>query len=772
MPALLRLLRLWICLAGCALCVGGASAQSPGEQVPAQTLTQAEWAAPDGSWHVVELPDDWRQRGLPRPGVERYRIRFLHVDVHDSHPWALWSARFPVHHRVWLNGVRINDTLRQPDAAQPRTTPMLVQLPGGLLLAGTNEVVIEELGGMRAGLGPLRLGPANEVAQDASAYRRIWTDLPRFLNGLSGGAGIFALLLWARRRSEVGVGWFGTLSLAASVRNLLFLEPGTTVPAGGSIFLYLFMVLLTLLLGLFGASLARLSPAGARRFRAVCLCIGGLALAAGLAAQTGAISVEEVRRWIYPVLLLNSAVSAALLCRVALRLPQHRLMRLAAAVAIIVASCGFDMFLQRGMLPQHWEFLVPWTTPPLALCYAALLGGRLVQALSEAERSGLVLEQRVRERTEALELANAAKARFLAAASHDLRQPMVTIGLLVGVLREQLASPAQQRLIGRVDDAVAAMEGLLAGLLDLSRLDSSGLRVARERVALPLLLEAVAAHEREAAQRKGLQLRLRVATGAAVVGDAVLIEQVLRNLVANALRYTERGGVLIGVRRRGAAWRVSVWDTGCGIAPEQQSRVFEDFVQLDNPQRDRQQGLGLGLAIVRRAVALLGTQVKLVSMPGRGSCFSVELPVAGAAQTPAAPPMVEPAVAQLQGVRVLLVEDDDGARTALQLRLQAWGARVQAFDSGASVDAWLQSPGAMAPALVLTDMRLPRGEIGNGLAVVAAVRAAFGPVPALVVTGNTAPDDMNELAASGLPVVHKPFRAAQLADVISRLLAA
>ncbi|XHS77012.1 hybrid sensor histidine kinase/response regulator [Burkholderiaceae bacterium UC74_6] len=768
----MRLLPLWICFAFCALCAAGASGQSQGQQPQVRTLTQAEWRAPDGSWRTVDLPDDWRQRGLSRPGTERYRIRFEGAYTQDPRPWSLWSARFPVHHRVWLNGVQINDTWSLPDAAQPRTTPILVQLPSALLRTGANEILIEELGGMRSGLGTLRIGSSNEVVQDALAYRRVWTDLPRFLNGLSGGAGIFALLLWARRRSEVGIGWFGALSLATSVRNLLFLEPGTTVPAGGSIFFFLFIVLLNLLLGLFGASLALVSPAGARRFRVACVSIAVLALMAGLTAETGAVAIDEVRRWVYPVLLLNAAVSATLLCRVALRLPQRKLMLLAASVAIIVASCAFDMLLQRGALLQHWEFLVPWTTPPLALCYAALLGGRLVHALSESERSGLALEQRVRERTEALELANTAKARFLAAASHDLRQPMVTIGLLVGILREQLTSPAQQRLIGRVDDAVAAMEALLAGLLDLSRLDSGGLRVARERVTLSALLEAVAAHEREAAQRKGLQLRLRVPAGAVVVGDVVLIEQVLRNLVANALRYTERGGVLIGVRRRGAAWRISVWDTGCGIAQDQQARVFEDFVQLDNPQRDRLQGLGLGLAIVRRAVALLGAQVHLVSTPGRGSCFSVELPVASTAEALAAPSPLETVAAELGGAHVLLVEDDEGARIALQLRLQTWGARVQAFDSGAAVEAWLLSPGATAPALVVTDMRLPHSAMGNGLAVVAAVRAAFGPVPALIVTGNTAPQDMSELAASGLPVVHKPFRAAQLAGAINQLLAA
>ena len=764
MHLLLHLARSLVCACLCMLLGGLSAAQAQGP------LIEAQWSVDGEAWQTVSLPDDWGLRGVPRPGPGRYRIRFDHPEQQELQPWALWSARLPIRHRIWLNGVSVSDTWDVADSLQPRTTPLSVPLPVALLKVGVNDILIEEWGGRRAGLGPVWLGPAPQVATQALAHRRVWVDLCRFLNGLAGGAAVFALALWARRRSEVTMGWFGVLALITALRNIAFVEPGSHMPAGVNLAMYLLVVVMNLLLGLFAASM---SAERARGLRNGQLVVSALAVLAGLATGGDTHALQQARQVVYPLLTATGLVAAVLLCRVALRLPQRSLMLLAGVGLVIVFSAGYDALLQAGRLPQHWEFLLPWTSPLLALGYTSLLGGRLVRALNDAERAGQVLEQRVRERTAALEAANQAKTRFLAAASHDLRQPMMTIGVLIGVLREQVVSPTQQRLISRVDAAVAAMEGLLAGLLDLSRLDTVGLRVARGPVALELLLEAVAADARELASHKGLALRLRVPPGATALGDAVLIEQVLRNLVTNALRYTDQGGVLVGVRRRGDGWRIAVWDTGRGIAPEQQARVFEDFVQLDNPQRDRALGLGLGLGIVRRAVALLGTQMLLHSVPQRGSCFSFDLPAVGGTALPAnnTVPAAHPGPAaelpELAGRQVCLVDDDGGAREALQLRLQAWGAQVQAFASLQALGSRLAAGSLPRVDLIVTDMRLPQG---NGLDVIAQVHAAQGPVPAVIVTGNTAPDDLALLGASGLAVVHKPFRAEQLAAALRRAL--
>jgi CheY-like chemotaxis protein len=373
----------------------------------------------------------------------------------------------------------------------------------------------------------------------------------------------------------------------------------------------------------------------------------------------------------------------------------------------------------------------------------------------------------VRERTEALAAAHAAKSRFLAAASHDLRQPVVTIGLLVGLLREQITVPALRSMVIKVDEAVAAMESLLAGLLDLLRLESGAMRARLQRVPLQALFDAVAVHESEAARRKGLVLRVRT-TELAVHADPVLLEQIVRNLVSNAVRYTDTGRVRLAARLRvDGGVRIQVWDTGRGIAADKQAAVFEEFVQLDNPQRERTKGLGLGLAIVQRSAALLDAELQLRSVPGRGSCFSLSLPQAGPVTAPV--PVRAGDSRWLSGKRVVLVEDDAAVREALASRLTAWGAQVQAYDEPRSLRVALDAlaPGERQAHLLITDWRLPGG---TGLDVVTLARRRFGPLPALVITGNTEPAEIAKLEASGLPVLHKPFRADQLHAALAAVL--
>jgi CheY-like chemotaxis protein len=229
----------------------------------------------------------------------------------------------------------------------------------------------------------------------------------------------------------------------------------------------------------------------------------------------------------------------------------------------------------------------------------------------------------------------------------------------------------------------------------------------------------------------------------------------VRNLVSNAVRYTERGGVLVAARqRRPGTVLLQIWDTGRGIPADAQGLVFEEFVQLDNPGRDRSKGLGLGLAIVQRSVRLLGARLSLRSVPGRGSCFTLELPLAAHAAVAAAP---TPASARpLLGVSVWLIEDDASVRDALDTRLQHWGAQVCALTGHGDVLRQLDTAEPL-PGLIVSDQRLPDG---SGLACVALIRARAGAaLPAVIVTGDTAPADLALLAAAGLPVLHKPFGA-------------
>jgi signal transduction histidine kinase/CheY-like chemotaxis protein len=404
------------------------------------------------------------------------------------------------------------------------------------------------------------------------------------------------------------------------------------------------------------------------------------------------------------------------------------------------------------VLDAYW---IPFATPVALAIFSQMLVNRLVHALSDVERLNTSLERRVAERTHELEIANAAKTRFLAAASHDMRQPVVTIGLLVGLVREQLATlPAMRSMLDRIHEAVASLEALLKGLMDLSRLESGTVKPRLEAVPLQPLFDAIDLHEQTAALLKGVHLRFR-AQSLCVMSDPVLLDQIVRNLVSNAVRYTERGGVLVGARRRRPDTVVlQVWDTGRGIPTVAHGLVFEEFVQLDNPGRDRSKGLGLGLAIVQRSVRLLGARLSLRSVPGRGSCFALELPLV-AHGTPA--PAAAPASAlPLLGMSVWLIEDDAAVRDALNRRLQHWGAQVRALSGHADLQRQLDASEPL-PELVVSDQRLSDG---TGLACVALIRARAGrALPAVIVTGDTAPGDLALLAAAGLPVLHKPFGA-------------
>ncbi|MGE5546788.1 MAG: sensor histidine kinase [Solirubrobacterales bacterium] len=265
-------------------------------------------------------------------------------------------------------------------------------------------------------------------------------------------------------------------------------------------------------------------------------------------------------------------------------------------------------------------------------------------AEEEVRLANRELEGRVRERTidllqakEEAERANQAKTRFLAAASHDLRQPFQALRLFLEVLNQRIGDD-NRAVLAMAQKALEGGEGLLHALLDISTLQAGTVRPKPQRFKLATLLEQIAVEWGPQAERKGLELRV-VPCGEEVESDPVLLERLVRNLVSNALRYTPSGRILVGCRRRGDRIAVEVWDCGMGIPAEARTEIFEEFTQLGNPERDRTKGLGLGLAIVRRLAVLLGIELSLDSTPGRGSVFRALLPAAVPTE---APLMAEP----------------------------------------------------------------------------------------------------------------------------------
>lgn len=366
-------------------------------------------------------------------------------------------------------------------------------------------------------------------------------------------------------------------------------------------------------------------------------------------------------------------------------------------------------------------------------------------------------QQRLAELNSALQAANAAKTRFLAAASHDLRQPVQALALYMAALHAEHSAPARSELMARMDHSVQALGSLFDVLLDVSRFDEGLVPVNTAPVRLDGLLQRLADEYRLAASRRGLQLRLRLPAGTQLptaVSDAALLESCLRNLLGNAIKYTERGGVMLRLRAlpHQPRWRVEVRDTGIGIEPSAQALVFQEFFQVANEARDRRQGLGLGLSIVQRTAALLAHPLGLRSQPGKGSCFYLDLPRTLATATEAQP---TPHPDSRQRFRVAVIDDDPAVRDSLVTLLQRWGyPTVHGADAHGALADWRRQ-GQPALGAAIVDLRLPGGQ--TGLQAIAQLRQQTQAVlPALVITGDISADRLRLLADAGQAWLPKP----------------
>jgi len=368
------------------------------------------------------------------------------------------------------------------------------------------------------------------------------------------------------------------------------------------------------------------------------------------------------------------------------------------------------------------------------------------------------------------ERASAAKSRFMAAVSHDLRQPMHALGLFLDDLKSIELPPQTAPLLEHMESALHSTQSLLDSILVISRLES-GL-IAPNFMAFPLqpVLERLRRAFSAVAQKKSLSLRV-VSCNAVVFSDPALLERILANLVSNALRYTDSGGVVLGCRRRGPALRIEVWDTGLGIAPEHQEAIFREFFRIERAN-DNRGGLGLGLAIVQSCTQLLGYTVGLTSVPGRGSRFSLQVPLG---QLPAHA-LAEPDLmaeddsgpATFAGLRVLVVDDDAVILERTARLLERWGCRVIMAASGPQAEALLARESA-SPDLIISDLRLDHGELGTE--VVQRLRARLRPnLPALLLTGDTSLQTARDVRRSGLTLLYKPVPPAKLRIVMKNLL--
>jgi PAS domain S-box-containing protein len=371
---------------------------------------------------------------------------------------------------------------------------------------------------------------------------------------------------------------------------------------------------------------------------------------------------------------------------------------------------------------------------------------------------------------EVAEQADFAKSRFLAAASHDLRQPLQTMSLLKAALDRSVHDPTSHQFLRSMSDALRTMEDLLNAFLGISQLESGTITPQFKVFPVSRLLKQIQNECQKYADEKGLELRV-VLSHEHIRSDAVLLERVLHNLVFNAIRYTESGKILVGCRRRGSKLRIEIWDTGMGIPEDELTSIFEEFYQVGNPARDRARGLGLGLAIVNHIAKLLGHHIDVRSTLYKGSMFGVEVPISSAepvhdqAQEPAQ--IADARARKTEGVSILLVEDDSAVLDSTQILLELAGHRVA---SASTVrDALLRvEANRHNLQLIITDYTLGRNE--TGIQLIERIRETMGHnLPAIIITGHTIPDLQVEAVSCGCQLLYKPVKGEQLLHFIDKL---
>jgi signal transduction histidine kinase len=386
----------------------------------------------------------------------------------------------------------------------------------------------------------------------------------------------------------------------------------------------------------------------------------------------------------------------------------------------------------------------------------------------QLQQTHAMQEARIAERTHDLAVANEAKTRFLAAASHDLRQPMHALALFVGQLRAVELPPDAAALAERTERSVEALGDLLEALLDLSKLDVGAVTAEPRAIPLDALLSRLATQFAPSAEAKGLALT-HVRTSLWVRSDPLLLERILINLIANALRYTDRGRISMGCRRRGDSVDLIVADTGIGIDAGHLPSVFQEFYRVTPADPSAAGGLGLGLAIVKRLAGLLGHGVAIESVPGKGTMVHVRLPRAEAHPEALSQALAMPVIDGLRNKRVLVVDDDASVRDAMRGLLTRWECEVSTATDGTEA---LASARALRPDVVLCDLNLADGE--SGVQVVESLqRACGGPrLACAFVTGESSQDLAAAARSTGHPVIHKPTSASKLRALVEHLLQA
>jgi signal transduction histidine kinase/CheY-like chemotaxis protein len=384
--------------------------------------------------------------------------------------------------------------------------------------------------------------------------------------------------------------------------------------------------------------------------------------------------------------------------------------------------------------------------------------------INKSLMSSIVLKfEHIQARSNAERL-NAEKSRFIAAASHDIRQPLQAINLLVNTLKSGNTKPNDAVLFERLEDSVESMSELLNSMLDVSKLDAHTIVPQPQHLCLTTLFEKLQGQLKPFAKAKGINLVIE-ASNNVVLADAVLLEQVLNNLLSNAIRYTGSGIITLSAQSASEQIKISVKDTGIGITSADKESIFLEFYQVDNPERDQNKGLGLGLSIVKRLCALQNWPLSLDSGVGVGSCFSFKV-TEGEREKIKITDTID-MNKNLGAVDIIIIDDHEGIRFSLSNMLSNWGCKVSSFESADNACEAIQQLPTWKPNLIISDYRL-RNNL-TGIEAIDKVKTTLNyPIEAIIISGDTAPEEIKKIKKSGLSVFHKPVKPGKLRVIVSR----
>jgi signal transduction histidine kinase/FixJ family two-component response regulator len=753
-----------------------ANAAPPTGPVPLQMIEGATRQLPGAEPQSVSLPDTvTRSVAGNGPVIQpTYTLRAEVGTVGDSMAIYLPGVLAPA--RVKINGHTLSDNMGGLGPRTPRGADrlLLADVPGEFLRPGVNEIEITLAGLRRTSLSKVWIGSKNELRRMHDRKILLMVEGPIVAAAVIIALSLCVLVLWVRQNREPLYGYFGFGGLLWALHTLWTILPDPLLPPPH------LGIWWTLGYAVFCAPLIvfclRLSKWRLPRFeRALWISIAlGPALLYGgyLGGPEAAVAASEYWRlaWIGAV-----AVGVFAVGRYAWEQRNTQAMLLLGVGAIAFGFGLRDWLLDRDPSDNNPVFLTSYSGLLFFPLVAWILIDNFVQTARALSRLNVELEARVVDKSaelqraldemrlarDAAEAADRAKSNFLAVASHDLRQPAHALGLYVAALRSEQLTAEQNELTERMGASVTALDTMFNALLDISKMDAGAVVVELCPFDVESMLHRVSGDFSAEAADTRLRFSVRVskaARGLRARSDPILVERIVRNLLGNAIRYTQTGGVLLACRLRGGHWRIEVRDTGPGIRSVDHDRIFEAFFQIDRHEQVQAGGLGLGLSIVRRLSQLLGHPLELKSVVNRGSCFALTLPVTAEA---AESPQRLAQAGSLQGLGVGIIDDDPEVRASMSLLLGRWGCNVLAAETAEELIQLAGTRLREKVQVLVVDFQLRGGRSGVD-AIVTVTNACGVALPSLIVSGASAPERLAQLQASGFEWLIKPVAAARL----------